>query len=77
MIINDHRKFHLEDTVIVKEHGVDYGKICTIVEVSDNEELPVRVRLINPHDCFKRNAFGTDVTERWVSKRDLSLAERR
>lgn len=60
------------DTVIVTTHGSDYGKMCTIIEMSEtNRSLPVRIRLINQHDCFDFGAFGHGVTERWIPITDI------
>lgn len=67
----------LGDTVIVIEKGNDYGKMCTIIEDSDKDFLPVRVRLINPHDSFDFGPFAMDkVLEKWMPKKDLKVTTR-
>ena len=66
------------DTVIVKAFGNDYGKMCTIIEASEtNRKLPVRIRLINPHDQFDFGEFGYGVVEKWIPRDDLQIVDRR
>lgn len=63
------------DTVIVKERGPDYGKMCKIIEASDtNEELPVRIQLINQHDSFRiKDTHFCCGTEKWIERENLKL----
>jgi len=67
--------FKVGDRVIVKEHGSDYGKMCTIIEASEtNDELLVRIRLVNTHDYFKvDDILCSDRTEKWISRANIQL----
>jgi len=63
------------DRVIIMEQGDDYGKMCTIIEGSkENDELLVRIRLVNSHDTFRVDGILIDSrTEKWISREKLSF----
>lgn len=71
----NNRRLQIGDRVIIKEYGADYGKMCTIIEASDtNEELPVRVQLVNPHDHFKLgDTINAGLTEKWTARTNVRL----
>jgi len=67
------RNLNLGDTVIVMTKDRHYGKMCTIIETSEtNGLLPVKVKVVNPHDDF-----GYGVVEKWIPRIDLQLIEHR
>ena len=62
------------DIVIIIQKGHDYGKMCKIIEASTtNNEVPVRIQLVNQHDSFKFDDFGTHVAEKWIARANLKL----
>jgi len=68
-------QFKVGDKVIVLTHGRDYGKMCTVISISDNLELPVRIKVINEHDPFDAGLFSEGVTEKWIRRDELRLSK--
>ena len=69
-------KYNLKtgDRVIITEKGGDHCKMCTIIEASTtNKELPVRIRLVNPHDHFYIGDLCSTAVEKWISRTSLKL----
>lgn len=74
----DQRNINLGDLVTIATRNSDYGKMCEVIEASEtNALLPVKVRLINPHDYFKNDVLNAGVIEKWIPRVELLPAERR